>query len=82
MNEQQRNELRAKAGDFKTYSLVLFAFGAFLYFGTVIPGAVETAKKPFALLAVAVCFAASLSCLRQAARYARRLEEEEERFEP
>ncbi|KPD01710.1 hypothetical protein LR69_00325 [Geobacillus sp. BCO2] len=45
MNEQQRNELRAKAGDFKMYSLVLFSLGAFFYFGTMIPGALEAAKK-------------------------------------
>ncbi|ADU94953.1 MULTISPECIES: YrhC family protein [Geobacillus] len=81
MNEQQRNELRAKAGDFKMYSLVLFSLGAFFYFGTMIPGALEAAKKPFALLAVGGCFMAALYCSRRSAVCARRLEEEEDRFE-
>jgi hypothetical protein len=81
VNEEKRNDWRAKAGDFKTYSLVLFALGAFFYLGTIIPGALEAAKKPFALLAVGGCFAAALYCLRRSAAYARRLEEEEDRFE-
>ncbi|MDF9296050.1 YrhC family protein [Geobacillus stearothermophilus] len=81
MNEQQRDELRAKAGDFKMYSLVLFSLGAFFYFGTMIPGALEAAKKPFALLAVAGCLAAALYCSRRAARYVCQLEEENP-FEP
>ncbi|MFC0296160.1 YrhC family protein [Geobacillus jurassicus] len=81
MNEQQWNDLRAKMGDYKTYSLVLFALGTFFYLGTIIPGALETAKKPFALLAVAVCFAVALGFSHCAARYARRLEEEENPFE-
>ncbi|NNU83069.1 hypothetical protein ETC05_04165 [Geobacillus sp. BMUD] len=82
MNEQQRNELRAKAGDWKAYSLVLFALGSFFYFGAMIPQALEAAKKPIVLLAVAGCFAASLFCSRRAARYVRQLEEEENLFEP
>jgi predicted MFS family arabinose efflux permease len=82
VNEQQRNVLRTKAGDFRTYSLVLFALGAFFYLGTIIPGALETAKKPFALVAVAGCLAAALYCSRRAARYVCQLEEEENSFEP
>lgn|GEM_PF-963430 len=82
MNERQRNELRTKAGDFKTYGLVLFALGAFFYLGAIIPGALEAAKKPFALLAVASCLAAALYCSRRAARYICQLEEEENSFEP
>ncbi|MBB6282928.1 YrhC family protein [Geobacillus subterraneus] len=82
MNERQRNELRTKAGDFKTYSLVLFALGAFFYLGAIIPGALEATKKPFALLAVSSCLAAALYCSRRAARYACQLEKEENPFEP
>jgi len=81
LNEQQRDELRAKAGDFKMYSLVLFSLGVFFYLGTIIPGALEEAKKPFALLAVAGCLAAALYCSRRAARYVCQLEEENP-FEP
>ncbi|MEB3750407.1 YrhC family protein [Geobacillus sp. FSL W8-0032] len=81
MTERQRNELRAKAGDFTMYSLVLFALGAFLYLGTIIPGALAAADKPFALLAVAGCLAAALYCSRRAARYRHQLEEQDNPFE-
>jgi hypothetical protein len=74
--EKQKREWRAKASDYKAYSLVLFAVSTFLYLGTIIPHALDAAKKPLVLLAIGILLAGAVYFAHQAATYARKIEEE------
>lgn len=76
MPEKQKREWRAKASDYKAYSLVLFAVSTFLYLGTIIPDALDAAKKPFLLATIGIFLAGAVYFARQAATYARKIEEE------
>ncbi|WP_027407889.1 YrhC family protein [Anoxybacteroides tepidamans] len=78
MNERERKQLRAKASDYKAYSLVLFAVSVLFYLGTIIPHALEAAKKPFVLIAIVVFLAASIYFSRCSAACLRKLDDEDE----
>jgi hypothetical protein len=80
VSEQEREELRAKASDYRAYSLVLFAVSALFYLGTIIPHALEAAKKPFVLAAIGAFLAASIYFSRRAAACLRMLADEDESF--
>ncbi|KFZ42531.1 YrhC family protein [Anoxybacillus sp. KU2-6(11)] len=75
MDEQKRNWL-GKARDYKAYSLVLFALSAFLYVGTLIPNAIDEAKRPLVLGAVFMLMLASIFFSYRSNIYARKIEEE------
>ncbi|MCZ0756032.1 YrhC family protein [Anoxybacillus sp. J5B_2022] len=76
MNERKIKEWRAKASDYKVYSLVLFAVSTFLYLGTIIPHALTAEKKPLVLLAIGVLLGSAIYFARKATVYAQKAEEE------
>ncbi|MCL6586851.1 MAG: YrhC family protein [Anoxybacillus sp.] len=76
MNQGKTKEWRAKASDYKAYSLVLFAVSTFLYLGTIIPQALTAEKKPLVLFMIGILLGGAIYFARQAAVYARKVEEE------
>ncbi|WP_461201117.1 YrhC family protein [Anoxybacillus sp. TBDG-1] len=75
LDEQKRNWL-GKARDYKAYSLVLFAVSAFLYVGTLIPNAIDEAKRPLVLGVVFVLMLASIFFTHRSHAYTRKIEED------
>lgn len=75
LDEKKRNWL-GKARDYKAYSLVLFALSAFLYIGTLIPGAIDEAKRPLVLGAVFILMLASIFFTHRSNAYVRKIEED------
>lgn len=77
MLDEQKQHWLGKARDYKAYSLVLlFALSAFLYIGTLIPSAIDEAKRPLVLGAVFILMLASIFFSHRSNVYVRKIEEE------
>ncbi|GMB07542.1 YrhC family protein [Thermolongibacillus altinsuensis] len=78
MNEKEKKDLRDKANDYQTYSVVLLALSALLYLGTIIPGALAAEQKPFVLIIVGLFLGVSLYFLNRSFTYVRVLKDEDD----
>jgi hypothetical protein len=78
MSEKEKKDLRDKANDYKTYSVVLLALSALLYLGTIIPGALAAEQKPFVLISVGLFLGVSLYFLNRSFTYVRVLKDEDD----
>lgn len=76
MLDEQKQHWLGKARDYKAYSLVLFALSAFLYIGTLIPSAIDEAKRPLVLGVVFILMLASIFFSHRSNVYVRKIEEE------
>ncbi|MGX1982569.1 YrhC-like protein [Thermolongibacillus altinsuensis] len=78
MSEKEKKDLRDKANDYQTYSVVLLALSALLYLGTIIPGALAAEQKPFVLIIVGLFLGVSLYFLNRSFTYVRVLKDEDD----